>query len=595
VGFVPLPDAAPQFFFKEIFMRRVLMPMVLAAFVMLVSSAGARAFELTVVHVNDTHSHLEPCPAKLSFDDQKTYVKLGGWDRLKTKVDAVRAKNPNVALLHAGDAVQGTLYFTKYLGKPEMEFMNLLGFDAMVLGNHEFDKGPDVLAHFLKYAHFPVLCANLRPGAESALADEVRPYVILEFNGERVGVIGLTLEETRVISRPAPATFADAFETAKQCVAELEGKGVNKIIALTHMGYDADKKLAASVAGIDLVVGGHSHTLLDDGKSLAALGLHSGGPYPTRVTGPDGSDVYVVTSWKWAMAVGVLRTVFDDAGHVTECGGNAVLLLSDSFQRKNGTGEKVELQGADRNAVMDAVVKSPMAEVVGPDADADALLAPYKKGLESMRNEVIGRAAQSLPHIRVPGVTESDQDLPQGSMIAPIVCDSMLWKAQSVGLKPDLALQNGGGVRTGVERGPITVGTAYTLMPFGNTLMVLDLKGAQVQKALENGATRQGGAFAYVAGARYTVDMNRPEGERVTSVDIRRGDRWEALDSEATYRMVTISYLADGGDDYQVLKNAVGHRYDTGFVDAQVFMDYVRMKKTLQRPESTGITFIPAN
>ncbi len=574
-------------------MRKVMMPIVLAALVVFGTTFGTRAFELTVVHVNDTHSHLESVSDKLSFDGEKTYVKLGGWDRLKTKIDEVRSKNPNVAVLHAGDAVQGTLYFTKFLGKPEMEFMNLLGFDAMTLGNHEFDKGPDVLADFLEYAHFPVLCANLQAKADSRLAAEVKPYVVLEFNGKSVGVIGLTLKDTEVISRPGPVTFANEQETARKCVAELEAKGINNIIALTHMGYDADKALAANVKGIDLVVGGHSHTLLDDGRSLAALGMRGGGLYPTKVKGPDGSDVYVVTSWEWAKAVGVLKTVFDDNGHITECSGNAVLLLSDSFRRKNAEGKKVELKGAARDTVMDAVVKSPIAEVVGSDADAVALLAPYKKGLEAMRSEVIGQAAQSLPHIRMPGVSDSGEQLPQGSMIAPLVCDAMLWKTASVGLKPDLAMQNAGGVRTSVDRGPITVGTAYTLMPFGNTVYVLDLKGTQVVEALETGARRSGGAFAYVAGARYTVDMNKPEGKRVSHVEIRKDGQWQPLKPKAAYRLATNAYVADGGDGYEVLKFAGGYRYDTGFVVAQTFMDYVRARKTLHRPEATGITFIP--
>ncbi len=573
-------------------MMKIIPPLVLAASLVLLTAMAAQAFEMTIIHVNDTHSHLESSVDKLSFDGKKTYVRLGGWDRLKTKVDQVRAEKKNVALLHAGDAVQGTLYFTKYKGLPEMEFMNLLGFDAMVLGNHEFDKGPQVLAEFLGYAEFPLLSANANMDAVTKLKAEVKPYTILEYNGEKVGVIGLTLKDTAVISSPGPVTFADETATAKKCVAELEGRGINKIIALTHMGYGRDMALAESVPGIDVVVGGHSHTLLGDAEALSGLGKRGGGPYPTIVKGADGNDVYVVSSWEWGKAAGVLDVGFDDAGHVTSCAGNAVFLLSDILLRKNADQKKVELEETERRKIHDLVAASPVAEIVASDPAAVKLLGPYKEGVREMESQIVGDASESLPHIREPGVHIGGESMPGGSYIAPLICEAMLWKARSVGLGGDLALQNAGGVRTDVPQGKISVGAVYTLMPFGNTLFVIDLTGAQVKEALETGATRGGGAFAYVAGARYTVDMNRPEGDRVTNVEVNKGGKWQALKDGTTYRVVTNAYIAAGGDGYVVLGNSTGYRYDTGFVDAQTFMDYVRMVKTLKRPASTGITFI---
>lgn len=571
-------------------MRKIKM-LILAAIMVLVVAFTARAFEMTIVHVNDTHSHLEASSDKLKFDEAKTYVKLGGWDRLKTKVDALRAEKKNVALLHAGDAVQGTLYFTKYKGRPEMEFMNLLKFDAMVLGNHEFDKGPQVLAEFLGYAKFPLLSANANTGKVKMLKKQVKPYTILEYNGEKVGVIGLTIKETEVISSPGVVTFENEIKTARKYVGELQAKGINKIIALTHMGYDNDLALAAAVPGLDLVVGGHSHTLLNDADALAALGKRGSGPYPTAVKGADGNSVYVVSSWEWAKAAGVLDVEFDGKGRVTSCNGQNVFLLSDTFRRKNAEKKKVEIEGADRRKVMESIKASAIAEVVAPDEAALKLLAPYKEGVKAMEAEVIGEAADSLPHIRVPGVHGSGESMPKGSAIAPLVCQAMLWKANSLGLKGDIALQNAGGVRIDVPQGDITVGTAYTLLPFGNTLFALDLDGATVKRTLETGATRSGGAFAYVAGARYAVDMNRPEGDRVTMIEVERNGTWMPLKDTDTYRVITNAYIAGGGDGYEVLQKASGYRYDTGFVDAQVFMDYVRMVKILKRPMDTGVAF----
>lgn len=552
------------------------------------------AFSLTVVHVNDSHSHLEPTPDSLILNGRKTYVKMGGWGNLKTKVDAIRAQYCNVALLHAGDAVQGTLYFTKYLGRPELELMNLLGFDAMVLGNHEFDKGPKVLTEFLQYARFPVLSANMVGESTHPLHSLVRSFTILEFNGERVGVIGLTTTDTASISSPEPISFADEVKTAQKCVEELQSRGINKIIALTHMGFEQDKKLAAAVAGIDIIVGGHSQTLLDTGKNFVALGKRPVGKYPTVVQGLDGSKVFIVAGWECSKGVGVLQATFNKAGQILHCQGNVVLLLADSFKRRDATGKKVELEGEERNKVMDLVVANPNVEIVGPDADAAALLAPYAKGIEAMGGEIIGESMQPLVHIRIPGVSETGQQLPHGSQVAPLVCEAMLWKVNSLGFKVDMALHNAGGVRGNIDSGPITVGDVHSVLPFSDTLFILELRGAQILAMLEQAVARGSGAFPYLSGVHYTVDMNKPAGSRISGLFLQQDQGRVVLDPGASYRIVTYGYLARGGDGYAVLEKSKGYRYDTGFLDAEVLMEYLWLKTPLWFDNTLNIKYIPA-
>lgn len=573
-------------------MIRLIARLVLAAAI-LSCPVAARALDVTLLHVNDSHSYLDPTAEKIAPQGKPTYARLGGWARLKSAVDSVRAEKDNVVLLHAGDAVQGGLYYMKYGGEPEMELLDRLGFDAFTPGNHEFDRGTAYLAGFLGYTKVPVVCANLDGSAVPALAARVRPYVIVERGGDRIGVIGLITPDTEFISSPGDVKFTDTVHATTLIVRELEARGVDKIVLLTHQGFEVDKRLAAEVPGVDVIVGGHSHTLLGN-SGIEAMGLRPAAAYPTVVKGADGNDVYVVTAWKWGRVLGRLDLTFDDAGRVTRAEGKPLLILADGFKRKNDAGQKVALKDTDRDELLAFIQADPEVAVVDADPAARKFLGPFSEGVEAMRTEVIGEAVLPLPHIRVPGVTDSGESLPHGSLIAPLVCQSMLARLKSTGEPADIALQNAGGVRESVDQGDITMGTAYTLLPFNNTLALLELTGDQVKKALETGVDRGGGAFLYVGGARYTADMRRPEGGRVLSIDtLDNAGNWTPLNPARTYKVVTNSYLASGGDGFDILKTAESS-YDTGFVDAQAFIDYVRQQRMLKPLPTTGITYIPA-
>ncbi|MCP4071525.1 MAG: bifunctional NAD pyrophosphatase/5'-nucleotidase, partial [Hyphomicrobiales bacterium] len=545
---------------------------------------------LTILHVSDTHSHLDATSGSLYFDGVKTYLNMGGFARLVRKVADVRNSDPETLVLHAGDLVQGTLYFTKYQGEAEFAFMNMIKFDAMAVGNHEFDKGPGLLAGFINdLAEFPIISANIDASNDGYLSDQITPYVIKDVNGEKVGIFGLTTPDTSESSSPGDAIiFEDEKTAAQRTVQKLESQGVNKIIALTHLGCEKDVELAGSVDGIDIVVGGHDHMLMGDYETL---GLTSAGSYPTIINSPAGNKVCIVQAWEWAKAAGVLEAEFDADGSVISCEGNAVLLVGDTFLQKDADDNKVEVDPAKKAEILAMIEANPEIEVIEEDSDAIAMLAPYKAGIADMEKEVVATVAEDLLHIREPGTHTSGTELPGGSLIAPVVCESMLWKTNSVGLNADMALHNAGGIRIDIPAGDLTVGTVYTLMPFGNTLFVLELTGKEVKTVLESGLSKGGGAFPNVAGIRYTADKTKPE--QLVSVEIKNGSvGWTALDDNTVYRMVTNSYIAGGGDGYDVLNDATAFRYDTGFVDAEVFREYAEYMGTLYRPESTGVTYI---
>ncbi|WP_176724192.1 bifunctional metallophosphatase/5'-nucleotidase [Desulfoplanes formicivorans] len=558
---------------------------------------GSR-FPLTIMHLNDTHSHLTSLEDQsILLDGVKTSVDMGGLARIRTRVEQIRSQHAHTLLLHAGDAVQGTLFFTRYQGDADVAALNLLGVDAMAVGNHEFDKGPQLLARWADKADFPLLGANVDVSGEPRLQGKIRPYVIKTLGGHQVGIIGLTTPETAFVSSPGETVqFDDVAATARNMITELKGQGVNKIIALTHLGYEQDMALARGVDGIDLIVGGHSHSLLGENRDL---GMTVDGPYPTRVTSPDGSPVYIVQAWAKARELGTLGVKFNGEGVIEAWEADPVIVLGDRFKRKDGSGKKIMMTGKAHKMILDAINDTAGMAVVEPDQTMAALIAPYAEGVKEMATEVVARVAEDLDHVRVPGFDRYGKrdDCPNGSLVAPLVADSLLWKANAHGLRADLALQNAGGVRTSLHEGGLTVGHVYTLLPFGNTLVVLELSGREVHLAIEQGVDAalhgNAGAFPYPSHARFLLHPGASKGSRVTDMEIRDADGvWQPLDADRIYRVAVNSYMARGGDRYHVLEQSVKKRYDTGFVDAQTFLEYAAHRNILHRPEQTGIRVV---
>ena len=225
--------------------------------------AAGDQFSLTVMHLNDTHSHLEPEKdvLEMTIDGRKEPVlfEVGGYPRLLTKIREIRSKEPRALLVHAGDAVQGSLFFAAFGGKADMDFMNLARYDAMTVGNHEFDRGPELLAGLIKQAEFPILGANVDASAEPVLKGKIPPYVIKEIDGEKVALIGLVTPDTKTASSPGEnVSFRSPATVVKELLASPELSRVNKIIVLSHLGYGDDLRLARDVEGIDVIVGGHN-------------------------------------------------------------------------------------------------------------------------------------------------------------------------------------------------------------------------------------------------------------------------------------------------------------------------------------------------
>lgn len=556
------------------------------------SSKSPEPFTLTVAHINDTHGNLEPSPLEISINGTATYTEMGGFPALTARVKQLRQTEPNFLFLHAGDVFQGTLYFIKYLGMADLAFLKLMKPDAMCTGNHEFDKGPAVLTKFIDEAvkYFPVLSANISTEKEPLLAGKIKPYTIKTVGSREVGIIGLTTVETPEVSGPGEnLVFHDPIKTVKDVVTELTGKGIDIIVLLSHQGFENDVELAKAVTGIDVVVGGHSHTLLGRFENLP--GFSPEADYPFVVKNSARETVLVVQAWSKARVLGLLDVSFDKGGNVTGYSGHPVVITgnkAEDFKQENAEGKK-EIVGAETFAAISAFIsKNPILEPALEDAGAAALLEKYEGPILKLKQEVIGRNEADLWNVREPGDThETAGKLPNGSLIAPVAADTFLWKAKTVKDKnTQIVIQNAGGIRGDIPKGDITVGQVYELLPFGNTMILFDLKGSEVKEVLKSAVTRGDGAFPYTAGLRYTADLSKAGDGFFTAIDVRVGEEWVPLVDDETYHIAVNSFIASGKDGYTLFEGITDRFYDTGFVDAEIFMDYIKEVKTLTLPDN---------
>jgi len=228
------------------------------------SVAQAQVDTLTILHLNDTQSHILPYGPK----DAEGNWTWGGMARIATLVGMNRMSANKVMLLHAGDFFLGDFMFQKYLGVAELEIMKILDYDALALGNHEFDLYPSTLKYVLNEAGFPgegfsVLCANLDLSGDPELGYFVKPYTIKEYGDLKVGIFGLVTEMTNQLSNPSSVVVLPALNGAQAWVDTLEAHNCDLVILLSHLGFDYDQQVASSVSGIDLIVGGHSHTVIN--------------------------------------------------------------------------------------------------------------------------------------------------------------------------------------------------------------------------------------------------------------------------------------------------------------------------------------------
>ncbi|MGI2031136.1 5'-nucleotidase C-terminal domain-containing protein [Rhizobium panacihumi] len=508
----------------------------LTASVLALSTGAALAdFELNILHINDFHSRVEEInkyDSTCSDKEKAAQECFGGAARLKTAFEQRRSalSGKNVLSLNAGDNFQGSLFYSTLKGKAELEVMNAIGFDAMTVGNHEFDDGETAILPFLEGAKFPVLGANVKVTPASTLGDRVKPSTVVEVGGQKIGIIGVVTTDTNEIANPGPNVKIDDDVAAIEAeVTKLKAEGVNKIIALTHVGYKRDLDVLAKIADIDVIVGGHSHTLLSNTDTKAE------GPYPTFVDNAGGYKVPVVTAASYSKYLGEVTITFDDNGVVKSAKGDPIL-VDKAFE---------------------------------PDQTVAAMVTELAKPIDELRKKVIGQSSDKI---------EGDRTVCRAKecSMGNLVADAMLDAAKGQGMT--MAIINGGGLRASIASGDVTQGDVISVLPFQNTLATFQLSGADVVKALENGVSQiddGAGRFPQVAGLKFSFDKSKPAGSRVSDVQAKEGDNFVAIDPAKTYGVVSNNFMRAGGDGYASFKTGAQNAYDYGPDLADVTAAYV--------------------
>jgi 5'-nucleotidase/UDP-sugar diphosphatase len=418
----------------------------------------------------------------------------------------------------------------------------------------------------------------------------------VERGGRRIGIVGIDVAgKTKGSSSPnAGTTFANEAMTAQEQVDELRAQGVDIIILLTHIGYLADVEMARSLSGVDVIVGGDSHSLL--GEQFREFGLSVEGPYPTRVQNRDGDPVCVAQAWQYTWVIGALDVKFDDKGRVTSCGGRPVLLIGDDLRRND-----VSLEGAARERAEAQIQASSVLEHFAPDPEAQHVLDFYRGQIRRFADEQVATVPQRLCLRRVPGMHDRSRDgAPgcaastdaQGGDIQGLVAEYFLAQAKRFG-GADIAIQNAGGARNGLAQGAFTVGDAYLALPFKNTLVRLTMRGSELHEVLEEAVdyflsdqSANTGAYPYAAGLRWDTDLTRSrEQGRLQHLEFWNGRSWEPFDESRDYRVIANDYIAAGRDGYADLAKVTSERREDTFLDyAQALVDQAREAGVVRAP-----------
>ncbi|MFJ5511083.1 bifunctional UDP-sugar hydrolase/5'-nucleotidase UshA [Pectobacterium jejuense] len=506
-----------------------------------------KTYAITILHTNDHHGHFW-------HNDHGEY----GLAAQKTLVDQIRqevaSKGGSVLLLSGGDINTGVPESDLQDAEPDFRGMNMVGYDAMALGNHEFDNPLSVLRQQEKWAKFPLLSANIYQKSTSQRL--FKPYALFDKQGVKIAVIGLTTDDTAKLGNPEYFTdieFRNPSTEAKQVVEQLrKSEKPDVIIAATHMGhYDdgnhgsnapGDVEMARSMpAGyLDMIVGGHSQ----DPVCMAQENKKQVDYVPGTPCAPDRQNgTWIVQAHEWGKYVGRADFTFR----------NGELKLEHYQLIPINLKKKVEKDGKTERVFY--------THEITQDPDVMKMLTPFQEK---------GQAQLGIKIGSVKGKLEGDRNQVRfrQTNLAHVLLSAQLERAGA-----DFAIMSGGGVRDSIESGDITYKDVLKVQPFANTLVYVDMKGSDVEKYLAVAANKKvdSGAYAQFLNVSLTAD-----GQGVQNVKIKG----EPLQADKVYRMATLNFNAMGGDGYPRLDNLPSY-VNTGFVDAEVLKQYIEKHSPL--------------
>ncbi len=496
---------------------------------------------LVVLNTNDHHGH------PVAFYDYPA-ENQGGLPARVTFVEQVKADNPNVLVVDAGDLNTGMPESNFFNAEPDIIGYNKVGYDLLAMGNHEFDNDFATMQEQIALSEFPWLCANVKT-SDGNYIENVQPYVIKEYETFKVAIIGLMYAGTKDSGNPefvGDYKFEDEVKVANELVPMLKEKA-DIVMAVVHMGLypteeKGSKRLAANVPGLALIVDGHTHTKTEEAVYIKNV--------------ETGKDVAIVQARHWGLYMGKTDLTFMN-GEVT----NVDFDLVPMNVRKR-------IKHDDGTRTYPAV-----GEEIEENQELVDTLQVYVDQVETVLGEVIGTA--TAPFL-------NDDSRKMETPLGNIVSDSQKWFIEKQGMDVDFAYQNGGGIRATLGDGEIQKKTIYEVLPFPNSITLVSLKGADVIALFDLAATKVNGGGMPQVSDGVTFTINTADG---TVEDLLING--ESVDPERIYKIAVNSYLASGGDGFSMFNNKVDF-YDTSLMQRDAFIDYVISLGGTISPETYG-------
>lgn len=468
---------------------------------------SSNLYHLELMHTNDLHSNFLPFKTDGSSCENQNC--RGGFARIKTLIDEKRKENPNLVLLDAGDRFSGTVFYTLRKGKDLPHLLNHMNYDAMALGNHDFDDGLSELDLFANQINSPLLSANTVFPIDHALNNKVHKAIVLHKNNRQIGVISLLTMEAKITSAKASdIDLTNLYETVTPLIQKLKEQGVDIIILLNHIGIEEDIKLARLLTNVDIIISAHTHTLLSNNPSE----ISSKGGYPLIVPDKEDKKVLIVSSGYGGHHVGHLKALFDEKGEISSFEGDTIVI----------------------------------DEKIHADEEISSQITAIQKEVDAVLNKYVFEARKDIP------LTRNGQFCSESCYVGEVLAESLLKAARKIEEKTDFAFLNSGGIRSGLKKGEVTFKNMAQSYPFDSKAVIVKIKGKDIEPYLNFGlqdyvSDDRTNALIQTAGMGYLFSGTT---KKVKKVFLDTG----TIDPEKEYLVVMPSFLAKGGDGFPILE-----------------------------------------
>lgn len=501
---------------------------------------GCAKKEIEILHIGDSHAYLGGMDENYApvYDENSSF---GGFARLKTELD----KHKNALKIDAGDRFQGTLYFALFGAEPLIKLDEAMEFSALTLGNHEFDRGCEYLSSYLNALKTPVLAANIKTSQNCALdMQKIKPFIIKEINGLKVGIIGISHDNPKDDSSACDCvSLIDTKEAINEQIKALKAQNINIIVLVTHLGLNKDMKLAKSLEDIDIIIGGHTHSYLGNAK-----GEKSEGSYPLMLKSPKNEPVLIAHAKDWTEYLGQLKVRFDENGVISAFSG----------EPKRLTGKQ--------------------------DEKINEILRPF--------NEEIKARSKTIANNEI-AMNDGLMECRQAECLSALLLARAAIET-SKEIKPQIAFINSGTARMALPKGDISELDLLVSFPFGNKIVIKELSGDEIKKALENGVAKKSlknlSSMLQPANLKYTINTQKPPFERISNIEVKIDGKWQKLDFSKRYKVAMNDYIAQGKSGFDMLKNAKTIKA-LEITDLEAISDYVKKHTPIKQIERGLINF----